>query len=74
MSGDATVLGEPLLVKRLAGPIVIDGQLDEGAWQSAAAAGPLVAPGEGQVVRLENPVPAANGEVVVTRLRTGVRD
>ena len=34
----------------------------------------LSQPGEGQVVRLENPVPAANGEVVVARLRTGVRD
>ena len=50
MSGDATVLGEPLVVRRLAAPIVVDGNLDEAAWQSAAAAGPLVGPGEGQVI------------------------
>jgi len=55
MSGDATVLGEPLLVKKLASPIVIDGNLDEAAWQSAAAAGPFVAPGEGQVLK-DHPV------------------
>ncbi|MCA9584871.1 MAG: carbohydrate-binding family 9-like protein [Myxococcales bacterium] len=45
--GEPTLQGEPARIKRATAAPVIDGKLDDAAWGSATALGPLVKPGDG---------------------------
>ena len=49
-TGDGTVEGAPLSVRRFATAPVLDGKLDDAVWSTAAVAGPFVAPGDGHAV------------------------
>ncbi len=56
--GEPTILGAPLRVGHASSAIVVDGKLDDAAWRSAAALGPLVEPGDGQRATATHPVAA----------------
>jgi hypothetical protein len=48
--GEATITGEPLVVKRTAARPKIDGALDDAIWSDAASVGPFVDPRDGRDV------------------------
>lgn len=56
--GDPTITGDPAPVGRFSTPPVIDGKLDEAAWQTATALGPFVDVGGGADVKADHPVAA----------------
>jgi hypothetical protein len=49
-AGEATIAGEPLAIPKLQAAPVVDGKLDDAAWATAAALGPLVHPATGAPV------------------------
>ena len=57
-NGEPTINGQPARVPRFATRPVIDGKLDEPAWQSATMLGPFVDTGDGHSVSASHPVAA----------------
>lgn len=48
ISGESTIAGPPLPVRRASAAFALDGKLDDAAWSTSAIAGPFVGPGGGE--------------------------
>lgn len=67
--GETTIAGAPRVVSRAGQPPLLDGKLDDRAWQTAAVLSPLVQPDEGGAAASDDPVA---GVARLTERRFGI--